>query len=132
MINNESGWYEGWMIYDIDVPDVDEPRPDGHAKFGKLTQADADAIAKMGSGNNVADHLLTTDGNRPKPPSAQDKFPSKQSNLVSLHLSMGAYNALQQSDAHAYWEFNGSRRGLMEAQTRDPIATSRHFVAIAA
>jgi len=27
-------------------------------------------------------------------------------NLVSLNLSMGAYNALQQSDAHAYWEFN--------------------------
>jgi hypothetical protein len=29
-----------------------------------------------------------------------------QTNLVSLYLSMGAYNSLQQSDAHAYWEFN--------------------------
>jgi hypothetical protein len=27
-------------------------------------------------------------------------------NVVPLHLSMGAYNSLQQSDAHAYWEFN--------------------------
>jgi hypothetical protein len=27
-------------------------------------------------------------------------------NLVPIQLSMGAYNALQQSDAHAYWEFN--------------------------
>ena len=25
---------------------------------------------------------------------------------MPIQLSMGAYNALQQSDAHAYWEFN--------------------------
>jgi hypothetical protein len=27
-------------------------------------------------------------------------------NVVPIQLSMGAYNALQQSDAHNYWEFN--------------------------
>ncbi len=106
VINNESGWYEGWMIYDIDVPEVAPPRADGHAQFGKLTAADAEAIAKMGSGNNVPEHLLTADGNAPKFPSANDRFPTSQSNLVSIHLSMGAYNSLQQADAHAYWEFN--------------------------
>jgi len=30
VINNESGWYEGWMIHDITVPEVAPPRPDGH------------------------------------------------------------------------------------------------------
>jgi hypothetical protein len=27
-------------------------------------------------------------------------------NVVPIQLSMGAYNALQQADAHNYWEFN--------------------------
>src|SRR5262249_25046902 len=27
-------------------------------------------------------------------------------NVVPINLSMGAYNALQQADAHNYWEFN--------------------------
>src|SRR5229473_2457000 len=32
VINNESGWYEGWMIHDITVPSVNStPRKDGHA-----------------------------------------------------------------------------------------------------
>src|SRR5262249_23527707 len=35
-----------------------------------------------------------------------DHFPDNQSNLVTINLSMGAYNALQQSDAHNYWELN--------------------------
>ncbi|MGZ3421414.1 MAG: hypothetical protein ACXVEF_40430 [Polyangiales bacterium] len=108
VINNESGWYEGWMIYDIDVPDVADPRPDGHAAFGTMTKADAEALAQMGSGNNVPgkEKTLTMDGNAPRFPSNHDHFPDSQSNLVSLHLSMGAYNAMQQTDAHAYWEFN--------------------------
>ena len=29
-----------------------------------------------------------------------------QTNVVPIQLSMGAYNALQQCDAHSYWEFN--------------------------
>src|SRR3989442_1524169 len=32
VINNESGWYEGWMIHDLVVAPVNpDPRPDGHA-----------------------------------------------------------------------------------------------------
>src|SRR3974390_1205001 len=40
VINNESGWYEGWMIHDITVPNVAAPRNDGHAQFGTLPQRD--------------------------------------------------------------------------------------------
>jgi hypothetical protein len=106
VINNESGWYEGWMIHDVVVPDVATARSDGHAQFGKITAADAAALAKMGAGNNVPGKTLTVDGNAAHLPSASDKFPQLQSNVVPVQLSMGAYNALQQSDAHAYWEFN--------------------------
>jgi hypothetical protein len=106
VINNETGWYEGWMIHDLVVAHVDAPRPDGHAQFGKLLQADADALVLMGTHNNVHDHLFTVDGNSPRFPSEKDHFPDVQSNLVPLHLSMGAYNAMQQSDVHTYWEFN--------------------------
>jgi len=31
VINNESGWYEGWMIHDLVVPGTAPPRRDGHA-----------------------------------------------------------------------------------------------------
>jgi hypothetical protein len=106
VINNESGWYEGWMIHDLVVPRVAPPRPDGHAQFGTMTAADAAAIASMGKYNNVPGKLFTKDGNEPRFPSANDQFPDKQSNLVSLTLSMGAYNCVQQSDCHSYWEFN--------------------------
>lgn len=106
VINNESGWYEGWMIHDLRVPKVAQPRGDGHAQFGTMTQADAAAVAGFGNGNNVPGHFFTTDGTAPRFPSASDHFPDRQSNLVPIHLSMGAYNSLQQSDAHSYWEFN--------------------------
>ena len=49
VINNESGWYEGWMIHDITVPNVAAPRNDGHAQFGTLTQRDADILKRMAS-----------------------------------------------------------------------------------
>jgi hypothetical protein len=39
-------------------------------------------------------------------PSASDDFPKQQTNVVPIYLSMGAYNSLQQSDTHPYWEFN--------------------------
>jgi hypothetical protein len=106
VINNETGWYEGWMIHDLTVADVDTSRADGHAQFGKLLQADADALRAMGDHANVPEHLFTLDGKAPKFPSETDHFPEVQSNLVPLHLSMGAYNAMQQSDVHSYWEFN--------------------------
>jgi hypothetical protein len=106
VINNESGWYEGWMIHDLVVPAAAAPRKDGHAQFGTVTTADAQALAAMGQHNNVAGAFLTTDGNRVHFPSKSDHFPDRQTNVVSLFESMGAYNALQQSDVHSYWEFN--------------------------
>ena len=107
VINNESGWYEGWMIHDVTVPSVNStPRKDGHAQFGTILPADAAALKKMGTGNNVPGATFTLDGNAARPPSASDHFPDKQSNLVPIYLSMGAYNGLQQSDVHSYWEFN--------------------------
>ena len=107
VINNESGWYEGWMIHDLKVPGVNgKPRPDGHAQFGAILPADAAKLKAMGAGHNVPGVLFTTDGNAPHFPRATDHFPDVQTNLVSLYLSMGTWNALQQSDAHAYWEFN--------------------------
>jgi hypothetical protein len=106
VINNESGWYEGWMIHDLTVPQVAPPRDDGHAAFGSITAADAAALKAMGSGNNVAGNLFTVDGQPPHLPSKQDQFPKMQTNVVPLQLSMGAYNCMQQSDCHAYWEFN--------------------------
>lgn len=105
VINNESGWYEGWMIHDVVVPEV-APLVSGSAAFGKITAADRAALQRMGYGNNVPGHTFTTDGNAPRLPSANDTFPSQQSNLVSLPVSTGAFNSHQQSDVHAYWEFN--------------------------
>jgi hypothetical protein len=48
VINNESGWYEGWMIHDTTVPHVAPPRPVGHARFGTLTAADVAKLANIG------------------------------------------------------------------------------------
>ena len=102
VINNESGWYEGWMIHDLVVPAVAPPRADGHAQFGKITAADGAALV----GHNAPGSIFTTDGKDVRFPSASDHFPDKQSNVVPIQLSMGAYNCLQQADCHAYWEFN--------------------------
>ncbi len=107
VINNESGWYEGWMIHDLTVAPVNNtPRPDGQAHFGTILQADADALMAMGTGNNVPGNIFTTDGNAHHFPSPTDHFPDTQTNVVPIQLSMGAWNTLQQSDGHAYWEFN--------------------------
>jgi hypothetical protein len=105
VINNESGWYEGWMIHDLVVPTVAAPRG-GRAAFGTMTAEDASALAAMGEHHNVPGQRFTVDGKAVRAPSAGDRFPEVQSNLVPLPLSMGAYNCLQQSDCHAYWEFN--------------------------
>jgi hypothetical protein len=106
VINNESGWYEGWMLHDLVVPQVAPPRQDGHAAFGTLTAADAAAVAKLGDHHDVAGALFTMDGKEVHFPRTSDHFPDKQTNVVPVFLSMGAYNCLQQSDCHAYWEFN--------------------------
>ena len=105
VINNESGWYEGWMIHDLVVPEVDA-NASGKPGFGKMSQADAAALQAMGYGNNRPGRVFTTDGNPARLPSAGDRFPSSQSNLVALPISTGSFNAHQQSDLHAYWEFN--------------------------
>ena len=107
VINNESGWYEGWMIHDLTVAPVNiTTRPDGHAQFGTILQTDANTLKTMGSGNNIPGNIFTTDGNAVRFPSDSDHFPDTQTNVVPIQLSMGAWNTLQQSDGHAYWEFN--------------------------
>jgi len=106
VINNESGWYEGWMIHDLTVPTTAPPREGGAPAFGTITTADAGALATMGTGNNVPGNIFTIDGNAVHFPSAIDHFPDIQTNVVPIQLSMGAYNCMQQSDCHSYWEFN--------------------------
>ncbi len=106
VINNESGWYEGWMIHDLRVPPVAEPHADGRARYGTMTPTDAAALAAMGSGNNIPGNIFTADGNAVRFPSRDDVFPSSQGNTVPFPVSIGTFNALQQSDVHAYWEFN--------------------------
>src|SRR6187399_1488575 len=78
VINNESGWYEGWMIHDLTVPRVAPPRANGHAQFGTMTSADAAAILSMGTHHNTSGKRFTTDGNEIRPPSATDHFPDHQ------------------------------------------------------
>src|SRR6266516_6145165 len=106
VINIDSGWYEGWMIHDVVVPTVARPRPDGHAQFGTITAADAAQLRVMGAGNNVPGNIFTVDGLAVHFPSDTDHFPDRQSNVVPVQLSLGAYNAMQQTDVHSYWEFN--------------------------
>src|SRR5262249_5845948 len=80
VINNESGWYEGWMIHDLTVAPVSKTaRKDGHAPFGAILQGDADALVAMGGGHNsVAGRIFTTDGGPERPPRANDHFPDHQ------------------------------------------------------
>src|SRR5437667_442113 len=73
VINNESGWYEGWMIHDLVVPSVAKPRADGHAQFATITAADAAALAAMGSHHNVPGQIFTTDGNAVRFPNERDR-----------------------------------------------------------
>ncbi len=107
VINNEAGWYEGWTIRDIKVPSVLPPRASGRAQYGSMTAADEAANAAKGTGNNaITGNFVTTDGLDFRPISPNDVFPDIQSNVVPIPVSLGSFNALQQSDVHAYWEFN--------------------------
>src|SRR5687768_2848050 len=63
VINNESSWYEGWMLHDLRVPPVAAPLADGRPRFGTITPADAAALAAMGAGNNLPGRFFTLDGN---------------------------------------------------------------------
>src|SRR5229473_8569909 len=101
VINNESGWYEGWMIHDLKVLRAAAPRPNGRAQYGTITHEDAAAILARGAHNNVPGNFFTVDGNAPHLPRASDHFPDEQTNLVSFPVSLGTFNAQQQSDVHA-------------------------------
>jgi hypothetical protein len=103
VINNESGWYEGWLTHDLRVPPVAAPLGDGRAPYGTMTPADAAALAARGTGNNVPGHFFTLDGNAARFTSAGGTIPG---NTVAFSVSIGTFNAQQQSDVHAYWEFN--------------------------
>src|SRR5262249_7072046 len=106
VINNEWGGYEGWMTPDVRVPPIAAPLPGGRPLYGTMTPADAAALAAMGTGNNVPGNIFTVDGTPPRFPAATDVFPAIQSNTVPFPVSIGTFNAQQQSDVHAYWEFN--------------------------
>jgi hypothetical protein len=103
VINNESGWYEGWMLHDLRVPPVAAPLADGRPRFGTITPADAAALAEVGAGNNVPGRFFTLDGNAVRFSGAGGTI---QGNTVGFSVSTGTFNAQQQSDVHAYWEFN--------------------------
>ena len=106
VINNESGWYEGWMIHDLRVAPTAAPLAGGRPQFGTITATDAAALQSQGMHHNVFPAIFTVDGNPVRFPSSTDHFPDVQTNVVPIQLSMGAWNTLQQSDGHAYWEFN--------------------------
>jgi hypothetical protein len=109
VLNNEANFYEGWYFHDVVVPPVASPRPGTKsAKFGTITQADANALLAMGSHNNAVGHVLTQDGNTPNFGSASDHFgtPGMQPNTVPVAVSAGTFNGLQRGESHAYWEFN--------------------------
>jgi hypothetical protein len=88
------------------VPQVAAPLADGRARFGTMTPADAAALAARGTGNNVPGHFFTLDGNAVRFSKAGAGGPPIPGNTVGFSVSTGTFNAQQQSDAHAYWEFN--------------------------
>ncbi len=109
VINNEAGWYEGWLIRDLTVPTViAELDAQGVNPWGTMTQADYDALrARSAEGANKPGDIFTLDGQPVRFPSAEDDFANGvQGNTVGFPVSIGAFNSLQQSDVHAYWELN--------------------------
>src|SRR5262245_33428591 len=75
VINNESGWYEGWMIHDLTVAPVSHSPIGARAPFGTILQADADALKAMGAGHDVPGKIFTTDGKTVRFPGPSDHFP---------------------------------------------------------
>ena len=94
------------MIHDLRVAPVSPPLTGDRAQFGTITPSDAAALQAKGSHHNVPGEIFTVDGNAVHFPSSADHFPDRQTNVVPIQLSMGAWNTLQESDGHAYWEFN--------------------------
>ena len=75
--------------------------------FGTITEADADGDrSHRRSSQRSRGDLHDRWRRRRACPTPPTTFPTVQSNLVPLQLSLGAYNCLQQSDCHSYWELN--------------------------
>ena len=109
VINNEAGWYEGWLIRDLTVPaTIAELDSKGINPWGTMTQADYDALrARSQDSVNTPGSIFTGDGEAVRFPAVTDNFAlGIQGNTVGFPVSIGAFNALQQSDVHAYWELN--------------------------
>ena len=106
VINNESGWYEGWMIHDLTSAPVAAAARRRPPPIRNHHRRRRSCACRDGDHNNVTGNIFTVDGKAVRFPSATDHFPDRQSNIVPIQLSMGAWNTLQQSDGHAYWEFN--------------------------
>lgn len=108
VINNESGWYEGWLEHFLRVPDqahiVDEtPQP-----FGTISTADLHIVQALGTGQNQPGAIFTIDGTQPHADLHPTGDPTAftPQNRVPVVVSLGAYNGLQGHDAHSYWELN--------------------------
>ena len=108
VINNESRLVRG----------LDDPRPRRAADrratagrpraFGTMTHGGRRRRSpRWASGNNVPGHVFT-DRRQRGAASRAPRITSRTGDATSCRcqLSMGAYNCLQQSDCHAYWEFN--------------------------
>ncbi len=109
VINNEAGWYEGWLIRDLTVPaTVAALDSRGVNPWGTLTQEDFDALqARSAEGVNTLGSIFAADGGPVRLPAADDSFAEgRQGNTIGFPVSIGAFNSLQQSDIHAYWELN--------------------------
>ena len=108
VINNESGWYEGWLIHDLTVRTTIAPLDSQDVNpWGTLTQEDFDALSRNTDSVNNLGSIFSLDGNTVRLPLARDDFAAEDvGNTVGFPGSIGAFNALQQSDVHAYWELN--------------------------
>lgn len=73
-----------------------------------MTQADYDTLrTRSVLGVNSPGAVFSADGKQVRFPSAEDNFGTGiQRNTIGYPVSIGAFNALQQSDVHAYWELN--------------------------
>ncbi|MDB6033736.1 MAG: hypothetical protein JWM16_4074 [Verrucomicrobiales bacterium] len=120
-IQNESGWYEGWLIHDLVVPAVAAANTNGSATAGSITADDATALTSLGTGNNVPGAVFTLDGNVPTAATNTGQggisttnaastnmtaSPVPSFNTIAVYVSAGTFNALQRNDAHAYKQIN--------------------------
>jgi len=99
VINNESGWYEGWMIHDVTVPRSTPLRDlTGRPALARSCPA-IGSPQDMGTGNNVPGNTFTVDGKKTRLPAPPIAFRTRPTWCRST--SAWSVNALQQSDAHA-------------------------------